>query len=63
MNQNCSEYGNWNKSITNILEKHEFGYVWIGKDINIDHFSVDLPKIIMGLKDCVIQTYLIVLKM
>ena len=49
MNQNCSEYGNWNKSIKNTLEKHEFGYVWIGKQIGIDHFSVDLPKIIMRL--------------
>ena len=57
MNQNCSEYGNWNKRIKNILEKHRFG-----KDINIDHFSVDLPKIIMRLKDCVIQTYFSILK-
>ena len=62
MNQNCSEYGNWSKSIENILEKHGFRYVWVGKDINTDHFSVDLPKIIMRLKDCVIQTYFSILK-
>ena len=62
MNQNCSEYGNWNKRIENILEKNEFGYVWVGKDINTDHFSVDLLKIIMRLKDCVIQTYFSILK-
>ena len=57
INQNFSNNGNWNKSIKNILEKHGFGYVWMGKDFNIDHFSVDLPKFIMRLKDCVIQTY------
>ena len=62
MNQNCSEYGNWNKSIKNILEKHRFGYVWVGKDINTDHFSVDLPKIILRLKDSVIQTCFSILK-
>ena len=62
MNQNCSEYGNWNKSIKNILEKHGFGYVWVGKDINTDNFSVDLPEIIMRLKDCLIQTYFSILK-
>ena len=62
MNENCSEYGNWNKSIKNVLEKHGFGYVCVGKGINTDHFSLDLQKIIMRLKDCVIQAYFNILK-